>query len=314
MKLSKLVVSALAGGAILLSGNAMAATGDGANAFRDAYLASPTDNRVFVNGANVVGPYFHADIAGKGKMLADGTLQWEGAIEWVYTNKNTNVSTNEKIPIYIEQSNGAMNLYAYRKNQWAKLALPGISAGVVNAIKTTDPKQLNTNMDAVKSAQIVEDSADVRKIRLTLDGKKIAAILQNSAKNNINNLSGSAYSTQQIFINRIATGLMKSDISLDWGVNKSTNQTVTLNLDATPIISGYAKAILDEKFAGKITLTDEETRYYTALGYYISMPAYISIVGADSADLKAPQNLGSIRYNSNVFSDLRQEIVSTPMK
>lgn len=304
--IGKLLIAALFSGAILFGGNSAAfADSAGEAAFKAEYLASPTDNRIMKADVDFFGPYFHADINGKGQMLKDGTVQWEGNLNWAFTDKKTNATINKNIPLYLEQKNGIMTLYVYRQEKWYKYALPGIPAGVAEAIKTTDNSKLNANIEAVKSAQILDEDAKVKKISVTFDGKKLANILQNNV-GNTNNAS------QQTFANRVAVALNKADLAMVWDVNKTTHQTVTVTVNMTPIIREYAKGIIDEMAAGKITLSEEEKNYYAALGYYVELPIVISALGVGE-NLMMP-NLSGAKYDDNIFSDIRSEIATTSQK
>lgn len=305
MKLRKLLTAALVGGSILLSGHSYAA--DGMTEFRNAYLSAGSYTGVMVNGFNLFGPYFHADVDGKGQLLSDGTMAWEGKMNWIFTEKKTMQSVNENIPMYIEQRGGVMTLYAYRKGGWNKFNLPGIPANLAKVLRSDDPKILANNMTAVKSAQVISETPNSRKLRVTVDGEKLGAILASS--------QSGANAEQTVVIERLKAALKSTDFTVDWDVKKGSNETITVTANMTPVIRAYGKAVLDEMSSGKIKLSDTDRDYYAALGYYAEMPIYITILGANSSDrVMSPSGLNAARGNGEVFDDIKKGIATTPEK
>jgi len=308
MKLKKLLAGALICGSMFACGcNDNYCHADAKSDFSAAYLASPTDNRILLSGLNVIGPYFHGDLDGKGQMLSDGTFSWEGKLTWFFTDKASNQTKEENIPLYIEQRNGSMALWAYRGNVWNKFMLPGIPAGLAAGVKSTDSKTLQANLGAVKKVDELTEENGNKKVRVTLDGDKVASL--------IGSYAGSVSGDQAVFINRLKAAFEKTDITVDWDYNKAKNETVTLNVNLTPVVRAYAKAVLDERAAGKITLNDLDLKYYEAMGYFAETPLYISIIGvANQNPIMAPANLSAARSNSAVFDDIKKDIATTPNK
>ncbi|MBR3623018.1 MAG: hypothetical protein IKN43_06685 [Selenomonadaceae bacterium] len=303
--LKKLLAATLVCGG-LFAGNAYAApTGDGAADFKAAYIITPEYNGTMTAGFNIFGPQFHGDVDGKGQILKDGTVRFEGKLDWIYTDKNTNKTTNKSMPIFLEQRNGAMNLYVYRNYEWSKFPLPGIPAGIFAALKSTDPKVLSANMEAVKSAKKIADKNGKKTFKLVLDGKKLSA----AVKKNANAPKGE----QEVLVNRLSNALNKADIELEWTVDSANGKTASINGNLTPLLRAYAKGIIDEMAAGKIKLTDEEKNFYAALGYYAEMPFFIS-GGTTQDSVMIPANLNSAKDNKDVLADIRKDIASTPTK
>lgn len=308
MKLKKLLAAALACGSIFACGcNNNYCEADALSDFKSAYLASPTDNRILMNGFNLFGPYFHTDIDGKCQLLSDGTLSWEGKLNWIFTDKKTMQSSNENIPMYIEQRNGVMTVYAYRNSVWNKFNLPGIPAGIAKALKSTDAATLQANLGAVKSVKELSESQDTKTVQVTLDGKKIA--------NLINGYTQGVSGEQAIVMNRLQTAFNNTDLVVGWNYKKATNETVTINANLAPVIRAYAKGVIDEMAAGKITLNDQEKDFYAAMGYYAECPFYLSIEGnGQQKPIELPKNFGAAINNPAVFDDVIKDIATTPTK
>ena len=89
--LKQVLVAVLVGGALVVGGNAYAApNGDGAADFKAAYIITPEYGGTMTTGINLFGPQFHGDVDGKGQILKDGTVRFEGKLDWIFTNKDNN--------------------------------------------------------------------------------------------------------------------------------------------------------------------------------------------------------------------------------
>jgi len=310
MKFKKLFSALMVGGALFACGCDDSYSHCSADAMSDlkaAYIASPSDNRTLESGLNLFGPYFQANVGGKVCVVKDGTFAWDGKLDWIFTDKNNNNTQNESIPMYIEQHSNMLTLYAYRNGAWNKLSLPAIPVGLIAAVKSDDTNVLANNLSAVKSAEVVAEQANTKKIRVVLDGKKLAGIVAANSQN--------AQGEQAVIMNRLKTALNSTDITAEWDYNKEKNQTVTLSVNLTPVVRAYAKGVIDEMAAGKIKLSDEDKNYYAALGYYAEAPFYMSTVGAvGKNEIMTPSGLNGARENSAVFADLKKEIATTPDK
>ncbi|MBR3722665.1 MAG: hypothetical protein IKN12_07835 [Selenomonadaceae bacterium] len=306
--LKQVLAAALVGGALVVGGNAYAApTGDGAADFKAAYIISPEYGGAMTTGINLFGPQFHGDVDGKGQILKDGTVRFEGKLDWIFTNKDNNKTTNKSMPIFLEQRNGAMNLYVYRNYEWNKYPLPGVPAGIFAALKSTDAKVLGANMEVVKSAKKIAEQNGKKTFKLVLDGKKLSVAINKNA----NFPKGE----QAVFVNRLSSALNKTDLEIDWTVDAATGKTATINGNLTPILREYAKGVIDEMASGKIKLNDEEKNFYAALGYYAEMPFFIAIGTEGNQDsVMTPVNLNSAKDNKDVLADIRKDIASTPTK
>lgn len=298
----KILAAVMAGGIIFGGGNALVTSAaDNMVAFKEAYLAENNSTRSFRVNADFFGPSYRTEINGVSFILRDATMRMTGQMNWEFTNPATNEVTNEDFPYYVEQNGNTMTMYVQRNGSWSKFALPAIPVGIANAIKTTDLATLQQNMTAVKDVEILKDDANQRIMNVTLDGEKLAELVQSYNSN----VSG-----EKDFLGHIVDALKKTDLTCAWTVNKKDWTTATATLDLTKLIQAYGKDYLDDAAKGEIVLSQADRSYYEVLGYYSELH-FVLNSQATETQVSAPQGASSARTNANVFADLVQKISQT---
>ena len=204
INLRRIAAIAAVSGTIFFGGNAVvnAAPADGAWAFREAYTSQKPDTRVFQQDMTLITTNFHLDVDSKAQILKDGSFRMGGQFNCTYTNLKKNYSTNTTIPFYIEQINNEMTLYVQRRGKWSKMLLPGLPSSIAFLWKTTDPVTANEVMNAVKNVEVLKDTPDVRILNVTLDGAKLAELLEKDSQASFANLSGEALAEQKEIFQR----------------------------------------------------------------------------------------------------------------
>ena len=311
-KMRRLAAVLAVGGALFFGGNAQVSAAPMDNdtwAFREAYTAQVADTRVFEQDMTLVAPIFHLDVDSRAQILTDGSFRMGGNFTWTYTNLQKNYSTNNTIPFYIEQIGNDMTLYVQRRGKWSKMMLPGLPSGIAILWKATDPTIRNEIMDAVKKVEVLKDTPDLRIMNVTLDGAKLATILEKNSQATFANLKGDALTEQKEMFGRWLTAFKETDITFAWTVNKPDWKTATASFDLTNIMRAYSRYVLDESAAGRIVLTDEERDLLDAMGYYAELHSYTTnleprkdtMVNIPSALSKAPENDDSL---NDVFKEM----------
>lgn len=317
-RVTKFAAVAMVSGSLVLGGNtiANAATDDeGMAAFREAYMGQLASIRMIDQDFSLIAPNFHLDIDSKGQVTADGVMMMSGTLAWTYTNLQKNYSTNSQIPFFIEQAGNEMTLYVQRRGKWSKMILPGLPSGIANIWKSSKIALIKENIDAVKSAQLIKDTLDMRIMNVTLDGKKIAAILEKNSQDSFANLSGDVLNEQKEIFSRWIAAIQANDITFSWTVNKPDWQTVTAAFDLTDIMRAYSRYVLDESAAGRIVLTDEERDLLDAMGYYAELKSYTTYISPKKDMLiKLPSNLSKAPENDNALDDIFAEMTTVVKK
>ena len=317
-RFAKAAAVAAIGGSIVLGGNAAVteAAPDGAAAFREAYMAQRADTRIVHQDFTLVTPNFHLDMDSKAQVNANGVFIMNGDLSWTYTNLKRNYSTNNSIPFCIELAgDGDMKIYVQRNGKWTYMLLPGLPAGIVTLWKTTDASMLRANMDAVKNVEILKDTADMRIMNVTLDGKKIAALLEKNSQSSFAKLSGDALNAQREIFDRWLTAIRANDITFAWTVNKPTWETVTAAFDLTDIMQAYSRYVLDQAAAGQITLTDEERDLLDAMGYYSELKAYTTYIKPqEDTMVNLPADIIGSPENDDSLDDVFYEMTTAVVK
>lgn len=313
-RFAKIAAVVAASGTLFFSGTAtVSADSAGMEAFREAYLGQRADVRIVDQDLTLISPNFHMDVDSKAQVNANGVLLMGGNLSWTYTNLKRNYSTNSEIPFFIQQDgNNEMKLYVKRLGRWSYMHLPGLPAGIATLWKSTDNSILRNNLDAVKDVEVIKDTADMRVMKVTLDGQKIAAALEKNAEASFTNITDEKFLNQQREIfKRWMTAIRSNDIAFSWTVNKPDWDTVTAAFDLTDIMRVYARYVLDESAAGNITLTDEERDLLDAMGYYAELRSYTTYISPKKeVFVQVPSDLVGAPENDNSLDDIFYEMTT----
>ena len=317
-RFAKVAAVAALGGTLFFGSADAANKNDDADmaAFREAYLGQITAERMVDQDLTLISTNFHLDMDSKAQFGSDGVMRMSGDLSWTYTNLQRNYSTNSSIPFYIEQAGNDMTLYVQRRGKWSKMTLPGLPTGIAMLWKSSDMNILQQNLDAVKRAELLKDTPDLRIMNVTLDGKKIANILEKNSQASLAGLSGEKLAEEKANLDRWLAAIRKNDITFAWTVNKPSWTTVTAAFDLTNIMRAYALYILDESAAGNIVLTDEERDLLDAMGYYSELRSYTTYVSpkSETAVINIPPNLNNIPENENSLNDIFYEMTTVVEK
>ena len=314
---AKVAAVAAVSGTLLFGGTAtVSADSAGMDAFREAYLAQLKNTRMIDQDLTLISPNFHLDIDSKAQVSSDGSFIMSGNLAWTYTNLKRNYSTNSQIPFYIEQQgNEELKLYVQRGGRWSYMLLPGLPAGIATLWKTSDMSMLSQNVDVVKDVEVLKDTADMRVMKVTLDGKKIAARLEKNAESSFAKLSGSALSEQRDIFKRWTSAISANDITFSWTVNKPDFETVTAVFDLTGIMQAYCRYVLEQSAAGQITLSDEERDLLDAMGYYAELKSYTSHIDPrKEVYIVFPSDLNNAKENDHALDDIFYEMTTVVQK
>ena len=317
-RFAKVAAVAAVSSSLFFGGTADAATTEDAGmaAFREAYFGQMGAERMVDQDLTLISTNFHLDMDSKAQISSDGVMRMSGNLAWTYTNLKRNYSTNSNIPFYIEQSGNDMTLYVQRRGKWSKMLLPGLPTGIVALWKSSGSDVLSQNMDAVKKVEVLSDTPDMRIMNVTLDGNKIAAMLEKNSQASLAGLSGDRLAEEKENLNRWLTAVRANDITFAWTVNKPSWTTVTAAFDLTSIMQAYARYVLSESAAGRVVLTDEERDLLDAMGYYSELRSYTTYVSPKSQTsvIDIPPNINSIPENDNSLNDVFYEMTTVVEK
>lgn len=317
-RFAKVAAVAAVSSSLFFGGTADAAPSEDAGmaAFREAYFGQMNAERVVDQDLTLISTNFHLDMDSKAQISSDGVMRMSGNLAWTYTNLKRNYSTNSNIPFYIEQSGNDMTLYVQRRGKWSKMLLPGLPTGIVALWKSSGSDVLSQNLDAVKKVEVLSDTPDMRIMNVTLDGNKVAAMLEKNSQASLAGLSGDRLAEEKENLNRWLTAVRANDITFAWTVNKPSWTTVTAAFDLTKIMQAYARYVLDESAAGRVVLTDEERDLLDAMGYYSELRSYTTYVSPKSQTsvINIPPNKNSIPENDNSLNDIFYEMTTVVEK
>ena len=316
-RFAKVAAVAAIGGTLIFGGSAADAApveDAGMAAFREAYIGQIAADRMVDQDLTLISTNFHLDIDSTALIFSDGTMRMSGDLSWTYTNLKKNYSTNSTIPFYIAQDGTDLTLYVQRRGKWSKMVLPGLPTGVFALWKSSDVSILGESMDAVKKVEVLSDTPDMRIMNVTLDGKKIAEVLEKNSQPSLAGLSGERLAEEKENLNRWLAAVGDNDITFAWTVNKPSWTTVTAAFDLTSIMRSYARYVLNESAAGKIVLTEEERDLLDAMGYYSELRSYTTYISPTGKKINMPTNLGGAPENDNSLNDIFYEMTTAIKK
>lgn len=297
-KLAKVLCAAVAGGMLFFgSGDALAADNSAMANFKSSYIDTPTDNRPFRQMVTFFGgTVFKADVNSTGQIFQDSSLRMSGTIDWQYTNPKTKQTDNIQFPFYVAQTGkNAMTIYVQRGTSWGKMTLPNVPVALAETLKTNDPATLQANVKGVKAVEMFKDDAKQQIMKVTIDGKYIAGIIQQSASESDN----------ATFVRNLEKALQTEDVVCTWTTDKDTHQTITAVFELTDLMRTCAKNVLADSAAGKVVLTEEEMALLDAIGYYSVFHYSVNYYEPGrTVDLSMPAGAVDAPTNNKMFSDL----------
>lgn len=306
------------GGTFFLGGSQAGAEPamDGMTAFREAYMAvaAKEDNRAFVENVNFLGPTFHADLDLQGQVLANGFLHMAGKINLGFTEQEKGNTTQMEIPFYIEHEKDSLAFYARQGETWYKIAVPGVSAELTKSLKSTNVEDLTETMAAVKSVTILKEDEKQRSLNILLDGAKTADLLMKYSKNDLLKTTPEERKNQQEIMQRLSVVLKNKDVAVNWVVDKKNWRTITVGMDFTDIMRGYAQAVLKEAADGRMQLKNDERELLETLAYYSELHAYTTYIGVKEKSLTVPEDVRKSATDLNIFAGLQPKEVPMTKK
>ncbi len=193
--------------------------------------------------------------------------------------------------------------------------MPGLPAVLTTTWKAVTPTTIKDNIGAVKDAEVLNDTANMRIMKITLDGKKIANILEKNSSKSFSTLKGEDLKHQREVFARWMTAIRANDITFTWTVNKPGWETVTTVFDLTDIMRAYSRYVLDESAAGRVVLTDEERSLLDAMGYYAELKFYsTNISPREDLLIVRPGELDYAPVNDNSLDDIFYEMTTVVKK
>lgn len=292
-------------------GKALAAE-DGMQVFRDAYFPGMKSAKPFHLEMMLTGPIFQGVSTMDGQIWQNGSYAMKGNLSWSYTDMATQQTTQNDIPVYAERAGDLVALYGNRNGAWQRDHFFGGVVWFMDVVSTENQNIKEQYAGAVKSVKASDAGNNRQKMDIVLDGKKLAAMQVSSDR--IAALPQAEQADAQAFVNYINAALMQNDLEVIWTIDKTTGETVTVAANLTEIMRSYAKAVLEDSFQSKITLTPEESEFLTSIGYYYNLQFYLSITKDSKGFSSIPGDVKNGAVDHEFLKDVEQEMVSVIKK
>ena len=285
---------------------AEAASMDGMEAFRSAYFARMRENQDMGVRVILYGPSFRADTEFLAALRSDGGLTADGTLNWVYTNLSEGTTSRESIPVFVVRDNDRLSLYGNRGG-WLREDFMGAPLWLLSDLTSHDLKELADNAETVNDVALLKSAAGQQSMRVTLDGKKLAALARTRS-------AARGSEAEKSFVEYLAQGLEATSPVVSWVVDAKTNDTITAYVDLTDVMHKYAQSLLEASYQGKVELSEDDKSFLSAIGYYCNLQLYVSHFGKDVKDPVLPAAAKNAPVTDKLLVDLEHEAVASSLK
>jgi len=308
----KKIIVAVGGIALLWGGSIVDAADIQQHAmevYREACLTSIHEERTANTNIDLFGPNYHWELNAAGQMLKNGSMRWHGEMSWDLTEQKTNATSHEDIPFYVEQRDNLLTFYIQRENEWSKFSLPGIPQELTASWRNGAVDLFNDSMQAVKKVSLENDTDKMQGLRIVFDMGKMMQVTGKYLDDSMGKITSKEKQVRQEAYEETAQGLSGTEVTVDWVVDKSTHQTITVSADLTPVIRGYAQHIIKDMAAGKIKLSDEERSMMESLGYFSELKFYMTYWGVDQTEeMAVPQEVRQTAVDMMNIADIQKGV------
>ncbi len=298
---------------LTVGGRAMAAQAD-VQAFQNAYLQSVADAKGYHLELTFQGPTFQSNVIADGQLWKNGSAVAEGKLNWGYTDLATGQSQQNEMPFYAERTGYVVTLYGQRKGAWLRENILGGFSWLLDAV-TSEDRDTKTAYAATVTDVKTEDLGNgQQRMEITFDGKALADVKDKAIRDRIATMGETDQQNALASVRYLNEALAQSNLKCAWTIDKSTGRTVVVTSDLTEVMRNYAKAVLQDSYQSKISLTQEETDFLAAIGYYYNLQAYLVRKDDSAKQVVIPAAVKNGASESNIFADVKNEITSAAKK
>ena len=298
---------------LTVSGKAMAAQAD-VQAFQNAYLQSMADAKGYHFELLFQGPTFQSNVIADGQLWKDGSAVAEGKLSWGYTDLATGQSQQKDMPFYAERTGPVVTFYGQRNGKWQKENIMESFSWLLDAVGSEDRDTKLKYAATVKNVQTEDLGNGQVRMQVTFDGKALAGVKDKAIRDRIATMSGQDQQDALASVNYLNTALSQCDPTCTWTIKKDTGKTAILTADLTEVMRNYAKAVLQDSYDSKISLTKEETDFLAAIGYYYNLQFYLVRNDDNAKQVVIPAAVKNGTQDSNIFAEEESEVVTALKK
>jgi len=313
MKFFKVFALLLAGLFLTVGGRAFAAEAD-MQAFRAAYLQGMTFGKGYHLELMFHGPTFQSNVIADGYLQGNGAAVATGRLTWGYTDLTAGQTQQHEMPFYAERSGDAVTFYGQRNAVWEKESILGSLSWILDAVSSEDSNTKQSYAAAVKDVQVSETKNGQQRINITFDGQALSAVKDKAVRDRIANMSDADRQEALVSLDYLNRALAANNLQCTWTIDKATGETAMLTADLTEVMRSYAKAVLDDSYQGKISLSQEETDFLASIGYYYNLQLYLTRKDTPAQQVVIPAGVKSGAQDNDIFADIEREVISVAKK
>lgn len=313
MKFFKVFALLLSVFCLTVGGRAMAAQAD-MQAFQNAYLQGTTDAKGYHLELTFQGPTFQSNVIADGQLWKDGSAVAEGKLDWSYTDLAAGQTQQSEMPFYAERTGYVVTLYGQRNGAWLRENILEGFSWLLDAVGSEDRDTKSQYAATVTDVQIEDLGNGQQRMQITFDGKALSAVKDKAIRDRIATMGEADRQDALASVRYLNAALAQSNPKCTWTIDKNTGRTVIVTADLTEVMRNYAKAVLQDSYQSKISLTQEETDFLASIGYYYNLQAYLVRKDASAKQVVIPAAVKNSASESNIFADMQKEITSAVKK
>ncbi|MBR3459118.1 MAG: hypothetical protein IKH16_13350 [Selenomonadaceae bacterium] len=260
------------------------------------------------------GPTFQSNITGVAQVDENGFSLMHGDIQWMYTNLNTNQTKTCEVPFFAERSGNSMTLYGMRNGSWQRESMLGSLTWLLDMMAEDNRELRAQYAAAVTSVKTKDEGRNRLSMQIRFNGKALSETKDRAVRESIASLPEEEQGPALAAVRYFNAALAENTPELTWTIDRTTGETVTVAADLTDIMRSYAKAVLEDSYQGRISLTPEETELLASFGYYYHLQLYLTRNDKNAGRLAIPADVRSSARESAFLHDMEMDVVSVVKK
>ena len=153
-----------------------------------------------------------------------------------------------------------------------------------------------------------------QRMQITFNGKALSAVKDKAVRAKISAMNEADGKAALQSVGYLNAALAENNPRCVWTIDKKTGKTTMLTADLTEIMRSYAKAMLQDSYQSKITLTDEEKEFLASIGYYYNLQVYLTQESKSADRAVIPATVKNTAQDAYIFADIKNEIISAVKK
>lgn len=231
-----------------------------------------------------------------------------------YTDLAAGQTIQREMPFYAERAGNVVVLYGKRNGLWQRENILESFFWLLDAVSSDDKDTKSKYAATVMDVRSEDADNGHQRMQLFFDGKALAAVEDKAVRERISTMNEADRNDAMASVRYLNAALAESTPKCTWTIDQKTGETVMVTADLTEIMRNYAKAVLQDSYQGRISLSQDETDLLASIGYYYNLQLYLTRNNNSASHAVIPANIRNSAQESNLFADINNEIISAVKK